>query len=102
MLLCIQASVLADALHLDFPSEGARVIFTSAEPPKALPEGGTIIREKSFELDLSKAKTTDFVVVWDRDSNNVALSKIAPLKGNWHLQQSDFNLIGNVAVISQG
>ncbi len=85
-------------ISLSFDTEAARMVFHSSGWPIGLPEPGQLNDGKSIEFPSGSLAADDYLVVWDRDSNNAAIRVVHDIKGNWNVHPSDYTYVGLVKV----
>lgn len=88
-----------EKLTVNFPSESARLVFSSPAWPTAIAGTEEVKTDKKIDFDLGSIKPTDYIVVLDRDTNNVAIRQTKDIKGGaWDVQTIDYRYLGNVTV----
>lgn len=83
-------------ITLHFSTESPRVLFSSPEWPSSLPQDASLQTGKEAEFGLGTVGANDFLVVWERDSNNAAIRKVKDVKADWLVSALDFSAIGKV------
>ncbi|MBS1717305.1 MAG: FHA domain-containing protein [Armatimonadetes bacterium] len=90
--------VLLLGAQIDFGSESPHIVFLSSGLPKQLPALAEPKTERLSNLDTASAKPGDYVVAWDRDTNNIALRKVSQVAQGWVIRKEDFTRVGFVSL----
>lgn len=91
-------SFCAQTLHIELGSEGHRLVFVTSAQPESLPLNQELRTERTVDLETATNSASDWVCIWDRDANNLAVRKLGDLKGSWVVHPEDFSQLGVVQV----
>jgi hypothetical protein len=97
-MLCALACLAQTKVQLDFDQEAPRLIFPSSEIPLVPPGNVSVKHDKHVAFPGENFPVWTVILVWDRDSNNVALRKASNFTGPWKVQPSDYSLVGTVRI----
>lgn len=90
-LLTVLAPLAWGSVTVEFPSATDRLVWT-ADDPSSSPPASAAVKSASVALDTPGA----YVIALDPQTNRLASTKVADLKGPWKPAESDYKLIGKI------
>jgi hypothetical protein len=91
-------SAAQSKIQLTFSGSSPHVAFASSGWPTGLPADAAPSEVALTSIDTSGNKPSDYVSVWDRDTNNAAIRTLKQAGETWHVMATDFDHLGNVVV----